>query len=101
MSSRNRSLQKKLNKMNRQINTDETIIDWTKSISAGDEQFIKMMFGEMFPELLEMSNAQLVKFCKDNYIYSDTDFYNFIADYNTQQDNAKHFEWLKKGLEWE
>lgn len=79
----------------------EEVIDWTKSISAGDEQFIKMMFGEMFPELLEMSNAQLVKFCKENYIYSDTDFYNFIADYNTQQDNAKHFEWLKNGLEWE
>ena len=101
MSSKNRSLQKKLDKMNKALGNNDAVIDWTKSISAGDEQFIKMMFGEMFPELLEMSNAQLVKFCKENYIYSDTDFYNFIASYNTQQENAKHFEWLKKGLEWE
>ena len=101
MSSKNRNLKKKLNKMNKQLGNDYDVIDWTKSISGGDETYIKMLVGEMFPQLLEMSNAELVKFCKDNYIYYDQDLLNFIATYNTQQENAKHFEWLKKGLEWE
>lgn len=71
------------------------VIDWTKSISAGDEQFIKMMFGEMFPQLLDLDNIGLVEWCRERNIYCDMDFYSYIAEYNSKNDTGQ-FDWLTK-----
>lgn len=73
----------------------EEVIDWTKSISAGDEQFIKMMFSEMFPQLLEMSNEELIKWCRERNIFYEMDFYSYIAEIN-KESNTGQFDWLTK-----
>lgn len=95
MSSKNRNLQKRLNKMNKQLNNDEMITDWTTSISAGDERFIKMMFGEMFSELLDLDNIELVEWCRERNIYYEMDFYSYIAEIN-KESNTGQFDWLTK-----
>ena len=93
MSSKNRNLKKKLNKMNKQLGNDYDVIDFTTSLNSAEMQFIKSMVQDIFPEVLDLDSKELCKWCKERNIYHDMDLYNYIASVN---ESTGYFDWLTK-----
>ena len=79
MSSRNRSLQKKLSKLKEKIIVEDAM-DWCIEFNSNDANFIRCCIGDYMPELLLMEDEEIHKWCIETGVHNFNDLASMMCE---------------------